>query len=613
MPDVKDVKGTSSLIGRLVSSWLKLAQPRKSIIVVLVGTGLIAFIYLIYSLLFLGRVYPNIRVGAVEFGGLTPDQARTRLETTINEKLADPIRLTYQDQTFTLTSDEVGWQADLDASIASIYGVGRTQGFIINLINQLKAPFVIQARPLVATYGSEALSQKIADIVDGIGERATDANAEFINDKLVVAGEKAGQRVDGADLSAQILSQWQTLSVSEIRLVTSFAEPGIILGDETALRSSADGLGQSKLIISWLGKSRTLSGKEIRTLIGFIGRPPKPEEKTTKQILTAQFTPDQVKTFLTNLGTDINQPAQDPKLVITNGALQVAEPAKDGQVIDLDASTQAILSALTTSQSTVQLVWKTEHPLISENNLAELGITTRIGYGETSFAGSPQNRRHNIANGVAFLQSALIKPGEEFSTIKSLGPIDQTTGYLPELVIKENETTPEFGGGLCQVSTTLFRAVLNAGLKVTARQNHSYRVSYYEPPVGLDATIYFPKPDLKFLNDTPAHILVQGRVEGNKVIFELWGTSDGRSSVISAPSVSNLKDPPDPIYTETDTLAKGEVKQTDKPHQGATAVITYSVTRNGQVINNQTFKSIYKAWPARFLVGTHEDPPPPPA
>jgi vancomycin resistance protein YoaR len=128
----------------------------------------------------------------------------------------------------------------------------------------------------------------------------------------------------------------------------------------------------------------------------------------------------------------------------------------------------------------------------------------------------------------------------------------------------------------------------------------------------MDATIYLPKPDFKFVNTTDRHILVQGQVVGNKVIFELWGTSDGRTVSISDPAVTNITEPGEPIYADTDTLVRGETKQIEKPHQGATASFVYIVTKDGKEINKQTFKSIYKAWPARFLVGTRDPAAPPP-
>jgi vancomycin resistance protein YoaR len=210
---------------------------------------------------------------------------------------------------------------------------------------------------------------------------------------------------------------------------------------------------------------------------------------------------------------------------------------------------------------------------------------------------------HNIKTGVKYISGAIVKPNEEFSTIARLGTIDQSSGYLPELVIKENSTVPEFGGGLCQVSTTLFRAAMNAGLDITERQNHSYRVSYYEPPVGMDATIYYPKPDFKFKNTTNNYILINGYVEGTKVSFDIYGTKDGRTVSVSDPEVYDITPPPDPIYTDDPTLEPGEVKQTDSAHPGAKAIFYYTVKKGDQIINKQTFKSAYVPWPAKFKRG----------
>jgi vancomycin resistance protein YoaR len=205
----------------------------------------------------------------------------------------------------------------------------------------------------------------------------------------------------------------------------------------------------------------------------------------------------------------------------------------------------------------------------------------------------------------------LFSPGEEFSTVGSLGTIDNSTGYLPELVIKGDETIPEFGGGLCQVSTTLFRSVMNAGLPVVERRNHSYRVPYYERDgegnfigPGLDATIYDPWPDFKFRNDTSSHILIQGFVEGTKVTFELYGTGDGRKSVVDGPTILEETDPPEPVYTETNELPLGERKKIDTAHPGGVAVATYTVEYSDGRVEEQEFKSYYRKWPEKWLVGT---------
>jgi len=209
----------------------------------------------------------------------------------------------------------------------------------------------------------------------------------------------------------------------------------------------------------------------------------------------------------------------------------------------------------------------------------------------------------------------LIKPGEEFSTVKALGAVDGSTGYLPELVIKENKTIPEFGGGLCQVSTTLFRTVMNAGLPITERLNHSYRVVYYERGVGpgLDATVYLPKPDFRFKNDTPGWILIQGEVKGTNITFEMYGTKDGREATIDGPHTLSTTAPPPTVYESNPALAPGEQKEVGHAHPGASTVATHTVKRGDEVINQQTFTSKYKAIAAIIQEGPKPDAAPAPA
>ena len=285
--------------------------------------------------------------------------------------------------------------------------------------------------------------------------------------------------------------------------------------------------------------------------------------------------------------------------------MSVFNTAQAGRKLDTKKALTMIEDALLNAKvQTIELPVAEVEPEISDAKINQLGLNEIIGKSTTSFVKSPANRIHNIKNGTSQLSGFLIEPNTDFSVVARLGEVNDKSGYLPELVIKENRTIPEYGGGLCQVSTTLFRAALEAGLPIIERQNHSYRVSYYEPPVGLDATVYLPKPDLKFKNNTPGYILVQGYVEENNLTFELYGTKDGRVAKLEGPFTSGYTDPPAPIYIETDTLAPGETKQIEKAHKGASAVAYYKVyDKDGKEVNNQTFKSKYKAWAAQYLVG----------
>ena len=155
---------------------------------------------------------------------------------------------------------------------------------------------------------------------------------------------------------------------------------------------------------------------------------------------------------------------------------------------------------------------KEESPEISTKNPDKYQIKELIGTGKSDFTGSTQTRIYNIETAAKRFNGLVIKPNEEFSFTTILGEVDETTGYKEELVIKKNQTVPEFGGGICQLSTTMFRAALNTGLKVTERHNHSYPVHYYNPP-GTDATVYVPKPDLKIKNTTDDYLLIQTRID----------------------------------------------------------------------------------------------------
>ena len=268
------------------------------------------------------------------------------------------------------------------------------------------------------------------------------------------------------------------------------------------------------------------------------------------------------------------------------------------------------LPAKGTGAQPVLLSLDAAHPPVPAE-AAALGIQTAIGTATTTFTGSTKDRIDNILVGAKKLNGILVAPNTEFSTVKNLGDVDAAAGYVPELSIIGDQTIPEYGGGLCQIATTLFRSALNTGLPITARQNHSYRVSYYEKDgnnnyigPGLDATIYDPSPDLRFLNDTGHWILVTNNISGIRITFTMYGTSDGRTEKIDGPTLLSSVPSGDPIYTPTDKLPVGTTQKTETAHPGGTAIATYTVQYANGTTKQQVFHSVYRPWPARYLVGT---------
>lgn len=258
----------------------------------------------------------------------------------------------------------------------------------------------------------------------------------------------------------------------------------------------------------------------------------------TKILTNLSIDEENLKKYLENARNENRVNPENAKLAFSEGKVSAFAMSKNGYEINTEKSLEKIRAELKKNPYTKDIEIETDiiKPEISSSDVAQYGIKELIGSGVSNFRGSPKNRIHNIEVGAKKFNGVLIKPGEEFSFIKTLGPVDKSTGYLPELVIKVDKTIPEYGGGMCQVSTTCFRAALNSGLKITARTNHAYPVQYYAPQ-GTDATVYIPSPDLKFINDTPAYILIQTRIEGTQLFFDFYGTSDGRKTKIVGPTV----------------------------------------------------------------------------
>lgn len=239
-----------------------------------------------------------------------------------------------------------------------------------------------------------------------------------------------------------------------------------------------------------------------------------------------------------------------------------------------------------------------------------LGIKELIGLGTSRFVGSISNRVYNITLAASRLNGLLVAPGEVFSFNKALGDVSKFTGYKEAFIIQGGKTILGDGGGVCQVSTTLFRAILNSGLPIVERHPHSYRVGYYEQDSspGIDATVYAPSVDLKFKNDTPSHVLVQAYTNpiSSTLTFSLYGTSDNRKVTLGKPIITNQKPPPPPVYNDDPNLPRGVEKQIDFAAWGANVSFSRTVEKDGQIIISEKFYSNYQPWQAVYLRGTRE-------
>lgn len=329
------------------------------------------------------------------------------------------------------------------------------------------------------------------------------------------------------------------------------------------------------------------------------------------------YSEEKLEAALLPLSQKIKKDPIDALFNFHDGKVSAFRLSSDGQDIDIEtlkkdivAQTYAIISENRSQSIIFRVPIKTVKPKVTTEEVNKYGIKEIIGTGTSLFQGSIPSRIYNITLAATRLNGILIPPGEIFSFNKSLGDVSAFTGYKQAYVIQNGRTVLGDGGGVCQVSTTFFRALLNAGLPIVERYAHAYRVGYYEQdsPPGLDATIYVPTVDLKFKNDTGNHILVQTYLDPNyqRLTFALYGTKDGRDVSLTKPIITSQSAPPEPLYQDDPSLPKGVIKQIDFAASGAKVSFSRQVTKNGKVIISETFASSYRPWQAVYLRGTQE-------
>ncbi len=326
------------------------------------------------------------------------------------------------------------------------------------------------------------------------------------------------------------------------------------------------------------------------------------------------YSEDVLDKVLAPFGESVNKEPVDALFKFQDGKVLVFKPSEEGKEIDvekikdnLSSQFEKILSQKTQT-IIIPITIKTLLPKVTTDKANNLGIKELIGKGTSLFQHSIPSRVFNVNLASSRINGVLIAPNEIFSFDNALGDVSAFTGYQQAYIIQNGKTVLGDGGGVCQVSTTFFRAILDSGLPIVERHAHAYRVGYYEQngPPGLDATIYVPSVDLKFKNDTDNYILVQTQInsELQQLSVFLYGTKDGRSVTLTQPVVTNRTPPPPDLYQDDPTLPKGIVKQVDFKAEGSRVSFTRDVTKDGRKIISESFISNYAPWQSIFLRGT---------
>jgi vancomycin resistance protein YoaR len=548
----------------------------------------------ISQVLYRDRVLPGVTVAGVSLGGKTHGEAAG----TIADRAGQIKQLTFVEggQSYTFSASELGLKVDPEATAKAAMDAGR--GGLGIALAPSSLGLGSQDSPLVYRLNRAALKQKLLDRTADSTKPATDASIVRVGDDFEGRPEADGFGID-ADRAVRDASLAVERLETTVTLHRATLHPRVTSRDLAAPLAKARFLADQPATISADGQRFYPDAQTVRDWVGFhvtkeSAKTPLSDSTIVPTFLKELYlTPaeigeehyrlatgydrDRVGTYVKTVADQVDRPAKNGRLTMQDGKLVFSGKSEDGLVIDRSVAVKEVIAK--TEHGQVATLHAVREPAtVSPENLQKFGLKTLIGQATTTFGGSPVNRTFNIGVGAAKFDGVLIKPGEEFSFNTTLGDVGPETGYRPELVILENKTAPQYGGGLCQVSTTMFRAALDSGLPITDRTNHSYAVHYYDP-IGMDATIYPPSPDMKFINNTPGYILVQTSMAGQSLTYEFYGTSDGRKASTQ-------------ILSENATEAAG-----------GTASFRYVVTGGPDPID-RVFYSVYKPHNAFPLAGS---------
>lgn len=564
-----------------------------------------------YQLMYAGRIFPGVSVAGVDLSGLSRDEAAVKLSQTLSYPFTGKILFRDGEKVWVASPAELGMGFDPSSSAATAYQLGRSGGLFGALSGQIRARGGGANVPPVILFDQRVAFQYLSQIATQVNRPVAEASLQLEGANVVASPGQVGRELKIDATLIYLGAQLQTFADGEVSLVIQEIQPQIL--DVSAQAETARQVLSQPLTLAIPNSTDTDPGPYVydtpilASLLG-VQRVQNGNQTEVHVVLNT----DGLRSLLAPVKTEVDRPASNAKFIFNDETkqLDLMENSKVGRVVDLDASIMAINDALLRGEHTVSLVIVEDQPKIPGAATGqELGITELIASETSYFYGSSEERIQNIQAAAARFHGVMVAPGETFSMGATMGDVSLENGFAEALIIFGNRTIKGVGGGVCQVSTTLFRAVFNAGFPVVERYSHAYRVSYYEMTAsgavdprlaGLDATVYFPLVDFKFTNDSPYWILMETyvNVAGRSLTWKFYSTSTGRSVTWDTTGPANVVPAPPPLFEVNEELGKNQMKQVDYAANGADVTVTRTVYQNGAVLFQDQFITHYEPWQA---------------
>jgi len=563
---------------------------------------LIAFIITIFPILLLfspiiinyDKTGSNTFVINKDYSHLSRNQVYSRLDQDFS--LPQELTLSANSQNFILNTSSFSAQIDKTKTASNLLYRRLNDG----VFTYIKYFFRRKDFSLTISYDQSALDGQIESITNQINKPFVPTEIELKNNNLIIHQGTLGLEADNSSLKENIISNLSNHKLTEpisINTKSVGVLPDNLAIDQTKARAQ-------KII----GKSLTLKTEnnsvdiDDKTLISWLG-------------FQNDFQKNKIEDYSNNLSQSLKSDPVNAVFKFENGKVLDFEPSRNGLIPQTDQLVDLIINNLpkiidsNDKLFSLNIPVVTVEPVVKTDDVNNLGIKDLLGTGTSTFKHSAATRNQNISKGASIVNRILVPPGETFSFIKNLGEVSLEAGYKKAYIIREGRTELDVGGGICQVSTTLFRAMLNAGLDITERKAHAYRVSYYEEDSkpGFDATVFIPNPDLKFVNDTGHYVLIQNTLdmENRRLTYEIYGTSDGRKSTIANYRQWGAQPAPPDVWIDDPTLPAGKTVQDEHSVPGLKTSFDWTVTdKDGNIVHQKTFTSNFVPWAAVYRRGT---------
>jgi len=584
--------------------------------------GLVIFSLLIgglalgYGSYYADRIFPGVWIAGINLSGLEPTEAAARLANHFDYPENGKIILRDGEQFWLVSPAQLGFELDPVSTAVAAFNVGRQGNPVIRIWQQFNAWYYGTTLSPQYLLNESTTQGFLTDIAKKTDRTVIEASLSVEGVNVNAVPGQVGRTFDIVATRDILVEQLQTMQDGEIDLVITETPPDILDASQPA--ETARQILSAPLTLTYPDAQEGAPGPwtfEPDFLAGMlsINKVSTPHGASYQVGLNSEV----LRVFLENLDPELAQTRQNARFIFNDDTreLEVIQPAVTGRALNVDATLASINQKLLTGEHTFPLEFTITTPEVGDQATgAELGITDLVSAHTSYFYGSSAARIQNIQNAASQFHGVLIPPGASFSMGETLGDVSLDNGYAEALIIYGDRTIEGVGGGVCQVSTTLFRTAFFGGYAISERHSHAYRVYYYElradgsvntELAGLDATVYFPLVDFKFSNDTPYWLLMETYVNAaaRTLTWKFYSTSDGRTVDWQTTGLQNVVEPPEPFYEENPELAKGEVNQVDWAVEGADVSVSRTVTRGGEVLYADTFHTNYMPWRAVYEYG----------